>query len=301
MTIMEALQWANNKLRKVGIDSPMLDAEILLAHTLDTSKSWLFSHFNDKLRAHHKETFHQLVERRSKREPIAYILERKAFYSRTFFVNSHVLIPRPETELLIDCALNILESRNEDTSLLVDLGTGSGAIAVTLALETPIPVLGVDIDQEALSIAKKNAHHLGAQQITFHQGNLLEPVIKIFEKLRQEMNGQFSSTYPYKSLIITANLPYLSENQMEKLQPEVQYEPNIALEAGIDGLDLYESLFVQISIHRQLFPRELIVFIEIDPGQTLIAKKLIQKKFSNAMIHVHKDLQGHDRIIEMYL
>jgi release factor glutamine methyltransferase len=298
MTVMEALQWANNKLRKAGVDSPMLDAEILLAHTLDTSKAWLFSHFADKLKTHQQEKFYELIDRRENREPVAYLVGKKAFYGRDFAVNKHVLVPRPETETMIELAIDALKDKDPERTLIADLGTGSGAIAVTLAAETNLPVIAVDIDEQALETAKKNAAALVPDTtVDFQLGNLAEPIIRIFKTIRGQTNVQTSSVYPFKTLLIAANLPYLSESRMEHLQPDVRHEPELALRAGQDGLDAYWELFRQLRTHRQILPRELIVLIEIDPEQSIAAEKLILHNFPNAKLETHKDLQGLERVV----
>jgi len=299
MTIMEALQWANNKLKKAGVDSPMLDAEILLSHTLDTSKAWLFSHFNDPLKIHQHEIFSQLINRRTSREPVAYLIGRKAFYGREFFVNPSVLIPRPETETLIELALEKLKSKDPERTLIADLGVGSGAIAITLAGETNLPVIGIEIDDQALEIAKKNANKLLEENaIDFQRGNLAEPLIRIFKTIRGQTSVQTSSVYPFKTLLITANLPYLPESKMENIQPEVRdFEPRLALVSGVDGLDAYWELFRQLRAHRKILPRELIVLIEIDPEQRSLAEKLILHNFPDADIETYKDLHSDDRIV----
>ena len=301
MTIMEALQWANNKLKKVGVDSPMLDAEILLAHTLGESKAWLFSHFSDKLKTHHRERFHELIDRRSAREPVAYIIGKKDFYGREFQVNAMVLIPRPETETMVEAALHTLEGHDPEKTLVCDIGTGSGALAVTLAAETGLSIIAIDVDKQALTVAGQNALQLGvADNIDFQHGSLAEPLIRIFKTIRGQTKVKTSSVYPFKHLLITANLPYLPEGKLESTQPEVHaYEPHLALVAGSDGLDAYFDLFRQLRANRNVLPRRVSVLIEIDPEQRRGAENLIEHAFPTAKTSAHKDLQGLDRVIEV--
>jgi len=296
---MEALQWANNKLRKAGVDSPMLDAEILLACALDSPKTWLFAHFTDKLKTHQEEKFLKLVAERERRVPVAYLVGKKSFYGRTFMVSRQVLIPRPETETLVELALRILQDKDPERTLIADLGTGSGAIAVSIAGETNLPVIAVDIDDASLAVAQENAATLVPQTaVDFQLGNLAEPIIRIFKTIRGQTNVQTSSVHPFKTLLLTANLPYLSEVRMDNLQAEVRHEPELALRAGVDGLDAYWSLFRQLRDDRKILPRELIVLIEIDPEQRPAAEKLILHNFPNAKLETHKDLHGDDRIVE---
>ncbi|MBI4591988.1 peptide chain release factor N(5)-glutamine methyltransferase [Candidatus Uhrbacteria bacterium] len=302
MTIMEALQWANNKLRKAGVDSPMLDAEILLAYSLDTSKAWLFAHFADKFKSHQEEKFFELVNRREDREPVAYLVGKKAFYGRDFHVDKRVLIPRPETEVIVELAIKAIIDKDPERTLIVDLGTGSGAIAVTLAAETNLPVIAVEIDKSALEVAKKNAAALVPETaVDFQPGNLAEPIVRIFKTIRGQTNVQTSSVYPFKTLLMTANLPYLSEVRMDNLQEEIRHEPELALRAGVDGLDAYWELFRQLRSDRKILPRELIVLIEIDPEQRIAAEKLILHNFPSAKLLTHQDLHSNDRVIEAHI
>lgn len=302
MTILEALQWANNKLKKVGMESPMLDAEILLASILDVPKSWLFGHIADTLKPHQEEKFSLLIDRRAKFEPVAYLTGKKEFFGRDFHVSPSVLIPRPATEHMIECALARFHDADPEKTMCVDVGTGSGAIAITLALETHTPVLAIDVEQDALQIAKKNAAAHGTQeQIDFQQGNLIDPLVKLFETIHATGNPQISSVYPFRDLIICANLPYLTNTQIEHLDRDVRFEPLRALVAGVDGLDAYFSLLREIKKHRGLFPRRLSLLMEIDPFQTNAISKLVKHNFPDAEVVIEKDLQGNDRIVYVEL
>ena len=297
MTILDTLNWANEKLKKAQIDSPMLDAQVILAHILNTRKSWLFSHFNDPLKTHHEEQFILAIDRRVKHEPVAYIIGTKPFYGRTFFVNASVLIPRPATETLIEEALKCINEPDRDKTLLCDIGTGSGAIAITLALETSLPVIATDLGANALEVAKQNATTLQANDIEFLEGDLLDPTTALFTSIRSSNDPHISSVYPFKHLIICANLPYLNDDQMKTLSDDVQFEPVGALAAGADGLDAYHQLFRQLARHRDLLPRQVSVLLEIDPSQKQKAVDMITHNFPNAKPIVVQDLQSLDRVI----
>lgn len=296
---MEALQWANNKLRKSNVDSPMLDAEILLAHALETPKAWLFAHFSDKIKIHQLERFHTLIDRRAAREPIAYIVGKKEFYGRDFVVNPSVLIPRPETETLIEEALAILKDTDAEHTLLCDIGTGSGAIAITLAAETKLPVIASDLDKQALAVASQNAtNNEMSELVDFQHGNLAEPVVRIFKSIRNQKHVKTSSVYPFKHLLVAANLPYLPESRMETVEPEIRdHEPRLALVAGADGLDAYFELFRQLRTNRKILPRSLTVLIETDPNQRRLITDLICHDFPNAKPIFKQDLHGVDRVV----
>lgn len=298
MSILEALQWANQKLKKANIESPMLDAELLLASVLDVPKSWLFGHITDELKPHQEEKFHLLVDRRIKHEPVAYLIQKKSFFGRDFFVDPSVLIPRPATEAMIDHALEKFAACDPEKTLFVDVGTGSGAIAVTIAAETQAPVLAIDIDPSALIVAKRNAEtHTTEEHIDFQHGSLLDPLTHLFQKIHTSGNPNISSVFPFKDLIICANLPYLTTKQMDRLDLDVRFEPIRALVAGIDGLNAYWDLFRQIKKHRDLFPRYITVLIEIDPEQVERSIQLILHNFPEATIRVEKDLQNNDRVV----
>lgn len=300
MSILEALQWANNKLKKAEIDSSMLDAEILLAFVLELPGARLFSHFADQIKPHQQERFATLIERRALCEPIAYLIGKKSFYGRDFLTNPFVLIPRPATETLIESALDLFSKTSDpERVLFADIGTGSGAIAITLAKETQTPVLASDVSQPALSVAQKNAEiHEVTELIDFRLGDLLNPTLSLFETLRASSQKEISSVYPFKHLLICANLPYLTKTQMEFLTPDVRkFEPHEALEAGPDGLEAYWRLFKQLSKHRANLPRQVSVLIEIDPSQNTSAIQLIKHRFPAAICEIKKDLGGLDRLV----
>lgn len=299
MTIMEALQWGKQKIREGfnegGDNSPFLDAQILLAAVTDLSTAKLITEVDHELKEEEIEKFQQHILRRLKKEPIAYIIGEKEFYKRSFIVNPHVLIPRPDTEILIETALNQFkeEKKYQEEVWFADIGTGSGAIAVTLAAETNTPVIASDLDPLALNVAKQNAKKNNVTElIDFRQGNLLEPLIKLFSALDK------TSKNPCQSLIICANLPYLTFEQWKNSEPNVKdFEPSLALIAGHDGLDLYWQLIREIKKERALFPARLSLIIEIDPKQKLKISSLISHDFPTATISTIRDLNNLDRIV----
>ncbi|MEK7105218.1 MAG: peptide chain release factor N(5)-glutamine methyltransferase [Patescibacteria group bacterium] len=285
MTIVESLTWANNKLKdESSVDAPMLDAQLLLAFVLDVSKNYLFTHFGQELTDDQMKRFESLMDRRRHHEPLAYILGWKEFYSRPFRVNSFVLIPRPDTEVLIEEAKKLVEGAQD--TLFIDVGTGSGAIAVTLAAETKLPVIAVDLSPQALTLAEQNAKiHKVADRVTFLQSNLLK-------SLKPEV------TRGLQEVIITANLPYLTTKQIALAESEVKdYEPRLALDGGVDGLDVYNELFRMLSGRRADFPKALTVLIEIDPGQHISAPHLILEYFPKAETRVVQDLANKPRVV----
>lgn len=227
--------WLKNttyKLSRAGIGTARLDALILLEDATGKDRSWLLAHPEFDLESLQNPTLQQLnslVERRISHEPLAYIRGKTEFYGREFLVNKHVLEPRPESETMIDLALKICRSQDSKNTTFMDVGTGSGALAITLKLEAPqLNILAIDIDKNCLAIAKKNADNLAAD-VKFLQGDLLEPLRNI--KL--------------KTYNLICNLPYVPDNFV--INPAAMNEPRLAIFGGQDGLDIYRKLFLQIN------------------------------------------------------
>ncbi|MFA6017916.1 MAG: peptide chain release factor N(5)-glutamine methyltransferase [Patescibacteria group bacterium] len=290
MTILEILSWAGNVLKSTNAtrsvpQNARLDAQVLLSHVLGVNSAYLFTHGDETLTTNNIETFQRLIERRSRHEPVAYLTQTKAFFGRDFFVNNHVLIPRPDTEVLIEEAKKAITP----TSTVIDIGTGSGAIAITLALETTMPTIAIDISLDAITVAKHNAKTLGAK-LAIIQGNLFEPITKI-------------NPPPSDHFVVVANLPYLTPWQWEALDPDVKtYEPKLALVGGADGLALYDKLCEQLRsyIHEQSRQGRRIMidlFIEIDQSQKAAAPALIKSHFPTAQLSVTLDLAKKERIV----
>ncbi len=223
------MAWAENRLRTADIDTPRLDAEVLLAHTLHVSRSCLYSRLQETVTDSQKTAFQQSVVRRTQREPVAYITGHQEFWSLEFQVNPGVLIPRPDTEVVLETALGLLASSRITAPRILDIGTGSGCIAVALATEIPhADIWAIDKTQASLSVAQKNAQtHQVGHRITFACGDLLTPV---------------SPGAPFFDLLVT-NPPYIASQEFDTLQPEVRlWEPRVALDGGADGLDFYARL-----------------------------------------------------------
>lgn len=223
MQINKALIWAEHKLKKIKTAS--LDAEILLSHALNKQKSFLYTYPEKKLTPSQFVRFDKYVSRRAENEPAAYITRHKEFYGLDFKINKYTLIPRPETEHLVEKIL-----KNKKIKTIADIGTGSGCIAIALAKNNPgLKIYATDISAKALAVAKKNTKLHKIKNITFKKGNLLEPL----------KNTKLDA--------LAANLPYLSEKTYKKNYEQLKYEPKNALLAGKDGLDCYKKLFSQIN------------------------------------------------------
>lgn len=267
--------------------NPKFDAQILLAAALERPVAYIFAHGGDLLEEHVAARFFDFVERRKRHEPVALILEGKAFYGRDFIVSPHTLIPRPETELLIETALPLIDSH----TLIVDVGTGSGAIGITLALETQAPAVGIDVSAPALEIAQKNAQLLHAhERMSFLHGNLLLPFFPVFAK--------WPAAFPVNHLLIAANLPYLTEHQWEALNANVKnFEPKSALVGGSTGLELYDELLMQIKAKRSALPTRITLLCEIDPSQRERLPKIIRAHFPTAEVATLNDMAHLTRLV----
>ncbi len=276
MTIDNILNWAQLRLNKTS-PSANLDAEILLSFILKKDKIFLYSHPENKLTSTQLIKFKKIIDRRLQGEPIAYLTGTKEFYNLNFIVNKYVLIPRPETEIIV---AEILKNRKIKT--IADIGTGSGCIATALAKNnSKLKIYASDISASAINIARKNAiNNKINKQITFKKGDLLKP----FKNIKLDA--------------IVANLPYLDIKHKNLLNSSetvgLKFEPTIALYAGKDGLDSYRQLFKQI---KQLKHTPNFIYLEIGHLQTIKIKKIIKTNLPSVKINIKKDLAGLNRLI----
>jgi release factor glutamine methyltransferase len=245
MTVKEALSMAKLKFEQVDIKSGRLDSEILLASVLKKDKEWLIAHDNDELSAKHQLVFNKFVERRLDHEPVCYITNKLDFYGIDFYVDSRVLSPRVETELIAEEAIK----NAPKNSKLIDLGTGSGAIAIAIAKHRPdLEITATEISEEAMEVAKLNAKNILGKdnKIKFIMADVWDGVDGTFET-------------------IVTNLPYVSEDYKPNMKPEVLKEPAVALFGGKgDGLDLYRRFYSDIKRHINPDSK---IYHESDPWQ----------------------------------
>ena len=266
------------------IDSPALDAMLLLSQALGLRREEIILRENEVPDKGDKEKFFRLITRRKEGECIAYILGRKEFRGLDFTVNHNVLVPRPDTETLIEAALEYIDTIQKNTKTtdgkglsILDLCTGSGALAVSLKSERPFLQLSAsDISAEALEIAAFNAKkHLGSvKNIRFIHSNL-------FESIRKKFN------------IILSNPPYIASGEISLLAPEVRREPRLALDGGIDGLELIRKIITQAPDYLQ---KNGVLLLEADLQQMQEIKTLLEKNNFTG-ISIHKDLAGKNRVI----
>lgn len=283
MTIKQLVQNASQ-----NIDH--LDAEVLLAHVLKKPREFLISHDTDSVGFLNTRKFKKLVKKRAQNYPAAQLIGMKGFFGYDFEVNKHTLIPRPDTEMIVELGIQEIKKTKRPVTL-IDVGTGSGCIPISISKKIAgygLQVTGyaTDISQGALKVAKRNAKKHNVQ-IDFKQGNLLEPLLDTCQP-------EYLSNC---QLLITANLPYLTNEQFTT-EPSIQHEPKSALVAEDDGLALYEGLFEQV---KSLLLVPCVLLLEFDPTQSERMSKLIQSKFPDAPFEIKKDLAGLDRVVSISL
>ena len=240
MDIKTALDEAVRQLTAAEIETPRLDVLVLLEDATDKDRGWILAHPEFELHQETVESLQNMIERRAAHEPLAYIRNKAEFYGREFFVNSDVLVPRPESEDIITLLKNINPSSSNTT--VIDIGTGSGCLAITAKLELPnSTVYAVDISNQALEVTRKNAKALNTE-ITPLAGNLLEPFM--------------DDKTPLHGAILLCNLPYVPATY--PINKAAGFEPGLALYGGTDGLDLYRVLFEQLRVEGVLQPSHII-------------------------------------------
>ena len=276
------------------------EKDLMLSKILNVSREYILARKNIlRLNSLQQKKFDQMIERRKKQEPLAYILEEKEFFGLTFAVTSATLIPRPETELLVEKILSLPQNFFNRKTAIIDVGTGSGNIIVSLAKNflareknLPIFFYGVDISKASLAIAQKNARQYKiAEKIKFAKSDLL----KHFFRAQKNF-----SPLP-DSLLIVANLPYLSKKIYEKTPLSVKkYEPKIALMSQKFGLEHYQRLFKEISqIKRKYEFSSIKIFLEFSPEQKKRMEIATRKEFPLAEISFQKDLSEKWRILQI--
>jgi release factor glutamine methyltransferase len=282
LSIRGALLWGAQVLGQIGLENNRLDAEVLLRHVLDVEKEQLYLNAEAPISAGQEVKFQELLLRRSRREPVAYITGHKEFWSLDFVVTPAVLIPRPETEFLVEVALQYLRRiASGSTMRVLDVGTGSGVISVCLAKEDPvIEIVAVDISPVALDVARLNAGRHGvADRIRFLSGDLFAPV--------KPVAGTFA--------VIVSNPPYIPTGDLAMLAPEIrEWEPMTALDGGAHGIDTYRRIIGEG--HKYLTPGGSIV-LEIGADMALAVAELFSRSGCYGPAHLYKDYAGNDRVI----
>jgi release factor glutamine methyltransferase len=276
-----ALARATAILAPVANDEARLEAEVLLRHVLGLRRAQLYAQLDRPLLADQAAAYNTLLQRRLAHEPVAYLTGHREFFGLDFLVNRHVLIPRPETELLVELGLS--EARRlahlaPAGLAIADVGTGSGCVAISLAVHLPAArVYATDASAQALAVAEENCRRHGvAGQVILLPGDLLAPLPELVH-------------------IIVANLPYIPHAELESLPPEIRlYEPRAALDGGQDGLEAIRHLLAEAPAH--LLPGGA-VLLEIGHGQGQAVVALARQHFPAAAIAVHGDSGGRERVV----
>ncbi len=274
-----ALNSATQRLKELEIDTASLDAQVILAHVLGVDRSWLFAHHEVELTTQQAERFTDLIARRARHEPVAYLVGRREFYGLDLLVDRRVLIPRPETELLVDEVLTEIDLHPNPQVRIADVGTGSGAIALAIVANSErARVYAIDISRGALAVARTNTRRFDTRkQVTLLRGDLLDPL-------------------PEKVDVIVANLPYISSTDYRQLDSTVRdFEPRLALEAGDDGLDAISRLLRRAPNQMNADGK---LYLEIGHGQASAVRQLACNLLPQARsIAVHHDYAQRERMV----
>ncbi len=276
--IRQALFSTENVLINNGFEEGRLEAELLLCHMLRISKTELHIRLDEKLSNKQSNELDSLIQRRVEHEPVAHIVGHKEFFGLDFSVTPDTLIPRPETELLVEKTLEIAGEWTLQGGLIADIGTGCGAIAVALAVNLPtVEVYGIDISSDALEVAASNSKkHNVSNRINLFKGDLLEPL-------------------PCAVDIMLANLPYISDGAMSGLSDDIRmFEPKVALAGGPDGMYEIKRLLIQAGEKLRTGGSLL---LEMGPEQIATVTNLASKYFPEATVEVMRDLNGCERVI----
>jgi len=276
-TIIKILDWTKQYFQSKGVESPRLDAEVLLCDVLHCSRLHLYTSFDQPLQEEELKKYRAYVARRVKKEPVAYILGSKGFMNATFKVTKDTLIPRPETELLVEKLLS-LKSFQEGPREILDIGCGSGIIVISLLLGLPqARGLAVDINPGAVAVTLDNARALG-----------------VGDRCAGLVSDLFEHVLPDDKFdLIVSNPPYIPQAVIPTLAPEVQQEPRAALDGGVDGLDFYRKILTGAAEH--LLPEGLIALeIGIEQGKAVEA---ICRAAGFAVVVVCRDYAGIDRMV----
>ena len=283
-TVLQLINWTKDYFPRKGVDEPRLSAEVLLSHVLGCKRVKLYTQFDRVVESEHLDRFRELVRRAAAGEPVAYLVGMKEFYSLTIRLSPDVLIPRPETELLVDVVLEYARSCSGEVKLW-DVCTGSGCVAVAAAYNCDrLIVLATDISTASLEIARQNVQQYQLERrIRLAKANLLD----------LPQNAQDMPPFD----VITANPPYVSKAQMEKLPPAVRYEPALALYGGVDGLDFIRRIISQAADY--LRPGGVLA-IEIGFDQAERVYDLLCQTTRYERITFLKDLAGRERVALAY-
>ncbi len=277
-TVGRILKWTENYFSEKGVESPRLDAEVLLGHVLKRERIHLYVHFDEPLEKGELAAYRELIKQRVQHVPVAYLIGSREFMGLSFRVNPAVLIPRPETEFLVQAAIERLRNRQGECSF-ADIGTGSGAVCLSVLHYVPgARAETVDLSEAARKVAEENAELLGVSgRITFHTGDLLAPL------KGKRFHG------------ILSNPPYIPDGDIAGLQADVrEAEPRMALAGGTDGLDFYRRLAAEAA---EYLEEDGFLAVELGIRQAEPVRQMMEENGKFTGIEIQKDLAGIERVL----
>ncbi len=282
MVINQLLKVGFEKLKSLDYSNPSLEARLILVKLLNVDKSYLYAYGDREVEDEIRDQFLEIIEKRSEGYPLQYILKEKEFMGLNFYIEEGVLVPRPDTECLVEYVIEYIEKEYYDLNIRVlDLGIGSGAISLSIAQNCPnVYVYGVDIDETPIRISNINKKRFNLTNVEFFKGNMFEAIEDL--DLRNSVH------------IIASNPPYIPSKDIQSLQAEVRiYEPRLALDGGLDGLNFYRDITKKANEY--LIDKGLLIY-EIGYNQGQEVKEILEENgFVN--IKILKDIQGLDRVV----
>lgn len=284
-TIGRILKWTENFFKEKGIESPRLDAEVLLGHVLEKERIYLYVHFDEPLQPQELADYREAIKQRIRRVPVAYIIGKREFMGLTFHVTEDTLVPRPDTEILVQAAIERLKKM--DGKRFADIGTGTGAICLSVLHYLPQATADtVDISEAARKVAEENAEALDVKgRVTFYTGDLLAPLAS--------QDGAASGKARYDAIL--SNPPYIPDADIEGLAPEVRCkEPRTALAGGADGLDFYRRL---VADSPALLKDDGFLAVEVGIHQAQAVAKMAVESGSFVRTEIIKDYGGIERVV----
>ena len=280
-TIQKLLKWVTEYFAEKGVDSPRLSAEMLLGHVLSLKRIELYTQFDRSVAEEDRDRLRELVRRAARHEPVAYLIGRTGFYSLEIDVTRDCMIPRPETELLVERAVEFLRARIGN-QLVCDLCTGSGCVAVAVAKNFPdAKITATDISDAVLEVAARNVEkHALRERVTLLRGDLFDPLVPQLDRRKFDL--------------IVCNPPYVSSAEFESLESNVKYyEPSLALVAGADGLDVYRRIVRRAD---DFLRDDGALMLEIGYAQGPAVRRMLEEAGTFAAVKIEKDHNNNDRI-----
>ena len=276
--IIDVINWGVDYFENKSLENPRLEIEIFLQHILDCNKIDLYINFENEISASDLNRLKGYIKRRLKNEPSQYIVGKSNFYGRDFYVDNNVLIPRPETEILINACIEFLSMKCNPE--IIDIGTGSGCIGITLAKEIPSSnVIAIDCSEEALAVAEKNAKNIGITNIDFVKCDFLKQSID------------------FRADLLVSNPPYISKEDISTLMADVkEYEPREALTDNLDGLEFYRVFSKKFDLMTKI---DGALIVEVGKNKHPLEAKKIFEKSGHANVEMIRDYNGDIRVLKV--